>query len=157
LPAKFNLKFVLNHISHSQSILDYVARLKVPVIVGPIYEHPPSPKSASTPSTAFPPNSTSAASGSSSLPRIPTKRAIYPTPPVSPPASGSPTTKPSPAEIWGLADKLGSLDPGKTANVVVSNGDPLDVKTDVKMVFINGNEVPVTSRQTRLRDEYSAK
>jgi len=41
--------------------------------------------------------------------------------------------------------------------VVVSNGDPLDIKTDVKMVFINGNEVPMTSRQTRLRDEYSVK
>jgi len=60
------------------------------------------------------------------------------------------------AEVWGVADKLGSLDAGKTANVVVSNGDPLDVKTDVKMVFINGNEIPMTSRQTRLRDEYSA-
>jgi hypothetical protein len=39
--------------------------------------------------------------------------------------------------------------------VVVSGGDPLDVKTAVKMVFINGNEIPMTSRQTRLRDEYS--
>jgi hypothetical protein len=40
---------------------------------------------------------------------------------------------------------------------VVSNGDPLDVKTDVKMVFIGGKEIPMASRQTRLRDEYSAK
>ena len=35
------------------------------------------------------------------------------------------------AEIWGVAESLGSLDVGKTANVVVSNGDPLDMKTDV--------------------------
>jgi hypothetical protein len=41
--------------------------------------------------------------------------------------------------------------------VVVANGDPLDVKTDVKRVFINGQEIPMTSRQTRLRDEYSRK
>ena len=40
LARQFNLKFVLNHISHSQSVLDYVASLKVPVIVGPIYEDP---------------------------------------------------------------------------------------------------------------------
>jgi len=60
------------------------------------------------------------------------------------------------AEIWGVADKLGSLDVGKTANVVVANGDPLDVKTDVKQVFIGGNSIPMTTRQTRLRDMYSA-
>ena len=59
------------------------------------------------------------------------------------------------AEIWGVADQLGSLDVGKTANVVVANGDPLDVKTDVKQVFIAGHEVPMTDRQVRLRDEYS--
>ncbi len=40
LAREFNLKFVLNHISHSQPVLDYVASLKVPVIVGPIYENP---------------------------------------------------------------------------------------------------------------------
>jgi imidazolonepropionase-like amidohydrolase len=61
----------------------------------------------------------------------------------------------NPAEIWGVADKLGSLDAGKTANVVVANGDPLDVKTDVKRVFIQGREVPMTSRQVWLRDQYS--
>ena len=59
------------------------------------------------------------------------------------------------AEIWGVADQLGSLDVGKTASIVVANGDPLDVKTDVKHVFIAGQEIPMTSRQTRLRDEYS--
>jgi imidazolonepropionase-like amidohydrolase len=59
------------------------------------------------------------------------------------------------AEIWGVADQLGSLDVGKTANVVVANGDPLDVKTDVKQVFIRGREVPMTDRLVRLRDEYS--
>jgi len=40
LAKEFNLKFVLNHISHSQKILDYVASLKAPVIIGPIYEDP---------------------------------------------------------------------------------------------------------------------
>ncbi len=40
LARQFNLKFVLNHISHSQSVLDYVASLKVPVIVGPDLRRP---------------------------------------------------------------------------------------------------------------------
>jgi imidazolonepropionase-like amidohydrolase len=60
----------------------------------------------------------------------------------------------NPAEIWGVADRLGSLEVGKLANVVVANGDPLDVKTDVKQVYIEGVAVPMESRQTRLRDQY---
>ena len=63
----------------------------------------------------------------------------------------------NPAQIWGVAEQLGSLDVGKMANVVVANGDPLDVKTDVQHVFIGGQEIPMTSRQTRLRDQYSTK
>ena len=61
----------------------------------------------------------------------------------------------NPAEIWGVADKLGSLDEGKTANVVIANGDPLDVRTDVKQIYIEGHAIPMESRQTKLRDEYS--
>jgi imidazolonepropionase-like amidohydrolase len=59
------------------------------------------------------------------------------------------------AEMFGFGDKLGSLDVGKWANIVLSNGDPLDVRTDVKQVYIQGVAVPMVSRQTKLRDEYS--
>jgi imidazolonepropionase-like amidohydrolase len=48
-----------------------------------------------------------------------------------------------------MEKQLGSLDVGKTANVV-ANGDPLDVKTDVKHVFIAGREIPLESRQTEV-------
>jgi imidazolonepropionase-like amidohydrolase len=61
----------------------------------------------------------------------------------------------NPAEVWGVADRFGSLEAGKVANVVVANGDPLDVRTDVKHVFINGREIPMETRHTRLRDQYS--
>jgi imidazolonepropionase-like amidohydrolase len=60
----------------------------------------------------------------------------------------------SPAEIWGVADRYGSLEPGKVANVVVWNGDPLELLTPVEHVFIRGEEIPLTSRQTELRDRY---
>jgi imidazolonepropionase-like amidohydrolase len=63
----------------------------------------------------------------------------------------------APAEVFGMADRLGSLDAGKVANVVISTGDPLDVQTDVIQVFIQGQPVSMTSRQTRLRDQYMAK
>jgi imidazolonepropionase-like amidohydrolase len=160
LANEFKLKFVLNHISHSQPVLDYVASLKVPVIVGPIYE---APKEDERYDTVY------------SLPAQLYKRGVkvifasYSAHNVRnlPDQAGFATAFGLPydealkaitlnaAEIWGVADQLGSLDVGKTANVVVANGDPLDVKTDVKQVFIAGREVPMTDRQVRLRDEYS--
>jgi imidazolonepropionase-like amidohydrolase len=60
----------------------------------------------------------------------------------------------NPAQMWGVDQQLGSLEVGKIANVVVANGDPLDVKTDVKHVFIAGEEIPLVNKQTELRDQY---
>jgi imidazolonepropionase-like amidohydrolase len=162
LANEFKLKFVLNHISHSQPVLDYVASLKVPVIVGPIYE---APKEDERYDAVY------------SLPAQLYKRGVkivfasYSAHNVRnlPDQAGFATAFGLPyeealkaitinaAEVWGVADQLGSLDVGKTANVVVANGDPLDVKTDVKQVFIAGREVPMINRQVRLRDEYSKK
>jgi imidazolonepropionase-like amidohydrolase len=59
-----------------------------------------------------------------------------------------------PAQIWGVADRYGSLEPGKVANVVVWSGDPLELLTRVEHVFIRGQEVPLVSRETMLRDRY---
>ena len=56
--------------------------------------------------------------------------------------------------MFGVGDRLGSLDVGKVANVVIANGDPLDVRTSVQQVFIRGVPIPMTSRQTQLRDQY---
>jgi len=60
-----------------------------------------------------------------------------------------------PAQIWGVDDQLGSLDVGKTANVAIANGDPLDVKMNVKYGFIQGKSIPMVDRQTELKDRYS--
>lgn len=60
----------------------------------------------------------------------------------------------APAEAFGLGDQLGSLDVGKVGNVVVAAGDPLDVRTEVSQVFIQGQPVAMSNRQTRLRDKY---
>jgi imidazolonepropionase-like amidohydrolase len=160
LANEFKLKFVLNHIAHAQPGLDYVASLKVPVIVGPIYE---APKEDERYDTVY------------SLPAQLYKRGVkivfasYSAHNVRnlPDAAGFATAFGLPydealkaitinaAEVWGVADQLGSLEVGKTANVVMANGDPLDVKTDVKQVFIQGRAIQMTSRQTQLRDEYS--
>lgn len=60
----------------------------------------------------------------------------------------------SPARMFGLDDRLGTLEAGKLADVVIWNGDPLEVTTTVEQVFIAGRPVPMESRQTRLRDRY---
>ena len=59
-----------------------------------------------------------------------------------------------PARIWEVADRYGSLEPGKVANVVVWDGDPLELLTPVANVIIRGQEIPLVSRETLLRDRY---
>ncbi len=47
----------------------------------------------------------------------------------------------TPAELFGVADHVGSLQPGRDANVVVWSGDPFEFSTRVEHVYIHGNEV----------------
>ncbi|HEV7785543.1 MAG TPA: amidohydrolase family protein [Thermoanaerobaculia bacterium] len=60
----------------------------------------------------------------------------------------------APARIWGIADHYGTLEPGKDADVVIWDGDPLELSTFADAVFIRGKEMPMKSRQTELRDRY---
>jgi len=60
----------------------------------------------------------------------------------------------APAEIFGVQDKLGSLEKGKNATLFVCDGDPLETKTQIKHVFIDGWMIPMVSRQTLLYDEF---
>jgi imidazolonepropionase-like amidohydrolase len=60
----------------------------------------------------------------------------------------------NPAQIWGIADSYGTLEAGKDADVVIWDGDPLNVTSAPTAVFIRGENIPMVSRQTRLRDRY---
>ncbi|MDX2146138.1 MAG: amidohydrolase family protein [Planctomycetota bacterium] len=60
----------------------------------------------------------------------------------------------SSAEILGVADRLGSLDAGKQATLIVTTGDPLEVTSNVVRAFIQGRQIDLTSKQTVLRDKY---
>lgn len=59
-----------------------------------------------------------------------------------------------PAQILGIADKLGSLEVGKLATLFVADGDPLEPTTRIERVFMQGREVELSDRQTALRDKY---
>jgi imidazolonepropionase-like amidohydrolase len=60
----------------------------------------------------------------------------------------------NPAAIWGIADSYGTLETGKDADVVIWDGDPLEVTSAPAAVFIKGQNIPMVSRQTLLRDRY---
>ena len=59
-----------------------------------------------------------------------------------------------PAEAIGLGDQIGSLRPGRRADVVIWDGDPLELSSSVEAVWIDGVQQSLENRQTRLRDRY---
>jgi imidazolonepropionase-like amidohydrolase len=59
-----------------------------------------------------------------------------------------------PAQIFGVADKFGTIEPGKVANLVVTTGDILEAKTDTKFLFIDGRLVPLESKHTDLNNKF---
>jgi imidazolonepropionase-like amidohydrolase len=58
------------------------------------------------------------------------------------------------AEIFGVDDKLGSIEEGKQANLFVADGDPFEPINHINQVFIRGNKIPMVSRHTQLHKEY---
>jgi imidazolonepropionase-like amidohydrolase len=60
----------------------------------------------------------------------------------------------APAQMWDVADRYGSLEVGKDADVVVWSGDPFELMTRAEHVFIRGREVPKDTRQQQLFERY---
>ena len=59
-----------------------------------------------------------------------------------------------PAQILGLSDRLGSIEAGKMANLVVTDGDVLEAKTGTKFLFIDGRPVPLDSKHSVLFEQF---
>jgi imidazolonepropionase-like amidohydrolase len=60
-----------------------------------------------------------------------------------------------PAQMFGLADQVGTIESGKIANVIVTNGDPLELTTEVRYLFIRGQRTSTNNRQQVLYEKYS--
>ncbi len=60
----------------------------------------------------------------------------------------------SAAEILGVSDKIGSIAPGKLGNLVICDGDPFELTSNIRYIFVNGQPVEMKSKFTRLRDQY---
>ena len=61
----------------------------------------------------------------------------------------------APAEAMGLGDRIGSLKAGKAGDVVIWDGDPLEMTSAPVAVWIDGVQQPIENRQTKLRDRYA--
>ncbi|HKN74821.1 MAG TPA: amidohydrolase family protein [Candidatus Acidoferrum sp.] len=59
-----------------------------------------------------------------------------------------------PAEIFGIADQVGTLETGKIANIIVTNGDPLELTTEVKFLFVKGQQTSLDNRHLHLYEKY---
>ena len=60
----------------------------------------------------------------------------------------------TPATVWGIADRTGSLEIGKDADLVVWSGDPFELTTAAERVFIRGREISKDTRQKALFERY---
>lgn len=74
-----------------------------------------------------------------------------------PPALALEAVTLTPAQVFGHADRLGSLERGKRANVVVWTGDPFEPASWAERIFVRGREQPSESRQSRLARRYAAR
>lgn len=62
-----------------------------------------------------------------------------------------------PAQIFGIADRVGSIENGKDATLIVTTGNPLEITSNVEMEFIRGKKIQLTSRHTGLYEKYKEK
>jgi len=58
------------------------------------------------------------------------------------------------AQILGVADRVGSLEPGKIGNLLIAKGDPLEVRTPITHVVIAGRDIPLDTPQLALYERY---
>ena len=58
------------------------------------------------------------------------------------------------ATVLGVDSMLGSLDPAKNATLIITNGDPLEITTSIERAFVDGREIDLSNKQTKLAEKY---
>jgi imidazolonepropionase-like amidohydrolase len=159
LATEFNLKLILSHGTEAYKVADILAAKNIPVAVGPISTQP---ERLETPGAVY--------DNAARLQRAGVKIAIQtgetlnarmlPHEAGLAVAYGLPWEEAikaitiSPAEIFGVADRIGSLRPGMDADILVTEGDPLQPLTRLRHLMIKGRPIPLTSRQTGLYEKW---
>ncbi len=164
LADTFHLKVVLRGAPEAWRVADTLAARKIPVVVGPTTQVPsgdaPYDEIYANPGVlakagvmiAF----QSADGGEGDARNLPYNAALATAYGLDPEEALKSVTI-NPAKIWGVSDKLGSIEAGKTANLFVTTGDPLDVRSIVKHVFIKGQLQPWDDRHTMMYEKYRAR
>jgi imidazolonepropionase-like amidohydrolase len=62
-----------------------------------------------------------------------------------------------PAQILGVADQVGSIEPGRLADLILTDGDPLEITTRIERVWVAGKPQTLDNRQTRLFEKYDSR
>jgi imidazolonepropionase-like amidohydrolase len=162
LADSFKLRIVLRGAGEAWLLADTLAARHIPVVVGPTTVTP----TDNDPYDALYANAgvlakagvliafqTASASDSRNLPYNAALAVAYGLDP----DEGLRSITINPAKIWGVGERLGSVEAGKIANLMVTTGDPLDVRTQVKHVFVRGVDTPMNDRHTRLYEEFRAR
>ena len=159
---EFKLKIIIRGAREGWQLADTLAVRKIPVIVGPTYAEPDAASAYdelyANPGVlvkagvlvAFQTNS------ASSVRDLPFQVGITEGFGLSPDDALKSITL-NPAIIWGVSDKVGSIEEGKVANLFVSTGDPMDPRSAVKYLFIRGEQIPLVDRHTKFYDEFRAR
>jgi len=164
LADTFKLKVVLRGANDAWMLADTLAARKVPVVVGPLTAIPdgdapydaiyanPGVLARAGVQIAFQTND----GGEGDARNLPYNAALATAYGLDPEEALRAVTI-NPARIWGVADKIGSIEVGKVANLFVTNGDPLDVRTLVKHVFIRGELMQWDDRHTQEYQKWRAR
>jgi imidazolonepropionase-like amidohydrolase len=159
LAQKFDLRIAITGGTEAWMVADRLAEARIPVILDPTDNLPASFESlgatmenaarlaAAEVTVAFKADETHTASNSRHLAGNAVAHGL-------PYEEALAAVTLNPARIYGLGDEVGSIEPGKAADVAVWDGDQLEVTTYADQVVIGGRVIPMVSRSTLLRDRY---
>jgi imidazolonepropionase-like amidohydrolase len=160
LAEEFKLKLILSGAIEAWKVADELKKRQVPVIVGPVMTLPPEGHDPYDAPFACPARLHQAgvpfcirSTGTTNTRNLPYEAAMAASYGL-PPEEALRAVTLYPAQILGVERELGSIEEGKRANLVVTNGDLLQASTQVLAVFIAGRPLEPASKQTRLYERY---
>lgn len=162
LADEFHLRIVMAEGTSAWRFADELARRKIPVIVGPVFQAPIRAEASDMRIDNAAVLSKAGVRVALQTGSVNGVRDLWLAVGfeiangLSPQAALEAVTK-VPSEIFGVQDRLGSIEPGKDANLVILDGEPFLVKSHVLSVFIGGKKVDLTNHQTELYDFYKKK
>ena len=157
---KQKLKMILAGGAEAWKVKDLLRSKNVPVILGPTLAAPPKEDDAYDRMLTQPEELRAAgvkiafASFDNSFARRLGQQAANAVAHGLPPDEGLKAVTLYPAQIFGLEAQLGTVETGKIASLIVTNGDPLDVTTEVRYLFIKGQLTSTDNMQKDLYEKY---